>query len=53
MIIRWAAQAGKRKQADEAFRRRYEVLDEMLYHPIPREEGRGMEDRQNRWAWDL
>ena len=32
-IIRWAARAGKRQQADEASRRRYETLDEMLYLP--------------------
>lgn len=36
VITRWAAQAGKRKQTHEAFRRRYEELDEVLYDPIRR-----------------
>ena len=33
VITRWAARAGKLKQSDETFRRRYEELDETLYFP--------------------
>ena len=41
VITRWAAQAGKRKQADGAFRRRYEALDEVLYYPNKRKHHHG------------
>jgi putative transposase len=41
VITRWAAQAGKWRQAEESFRRRYEELDEALYYPNRRKRQRG------------
>jgi hypothetical protein len=41
VITRWAAHADRRKQTHEAFRRRYEELDEVVYSPNRRKRQRG------------
>jgi hypothetical protein len=41
VVTRWAAWAGKRRRSDGAFRRRYEELDEILYHPSRRRRNSG------------